>query len=98
MIVRKTLIRIAKGFGALALCFIAFVAWAMLAPPVPMSRLEQVHLGMSKEQVRTILGKPPNAYKGDDGSESWVYARMTWSLLDIEFSPEGMLTKCALDK
>ena len=63
-----------------------------------MSRLERVHLGMTKEEVRTILGKPPNVYRGKDGTESWVYARMTWSLLDIEFSPEGKLTKCALDR
>jgi outer membrane protein assembly factor BamE (lipoprotein component of BamABCDE complex) len=95
---KKILIRMLAAIGTVAICGIAFIAWAMFAPPVPTSRFEKIELGMTKEQVRDILGEPLNASKADDGSEWWVYARMTWSLLDVKFSPEGKLIECEVDR
>jgi hypothetical protein len=95
---RKILIRVLVAIGLVAICGMAVIAWATFAPPVPTSRLERIELGMTQDQVRDILGKPPNVSKGDDGSEWWVYARMTWSLLDVKFSPEGKLIECEVDR
>lgn len=94
---KKVVLRIVVVMAVLFVGGTAFTAWVMFAPPVSTSRLEQIEIGMTKAEVGSILGDPPNVYTGDDGSEQWVYSRMTWSLLDMTFSADGKLIECKVD-
>jgi hypothetical protein len=88
---------IAVIFGALvvlALSGIGFVVWQFDRPPFPLSRLHQLHSGMSRHDVQKILGSPSDAWtRTNDSGEAyaeWAYSRpMSWPIVYIYFTPDG---------
>jgi hypothetical protein len=60
--------------------------WAMEMPAVPASKLAQLRVGMSQEEVRQLLGSP--SY--DKGSQ-WIYRRITWAHLNVFFDASGQV-------
>ena len=69
------------------------LVWAFYAArdgcPVPQSRLQQLSLGMSKDQVALVIGRPSSI---SSDPRYWTY-RKFYLLQEIEvvFSPEGRL-------
>ena len=44
--------------------------YVLLRPAMPRSKLDQIRLGMSQSEVRTILGSPQ-----EEREEQWFYSR-----------------------
>ena len=53
-------------------CLCGLHYWVMSAPAVPEHKLAQMRVGMTKAEVRGLLGEPSN-----EKGELWVYDRMT---------------------
>jgi hypothetical protein len=85
--------------GALSVvCLGAWLCWFMLGSPVAASRAAQVREGMTREQVRALLGRPKSVAASWDGSESWVYDRHTLTVFLVRFSPAGAVTSTDFDE
>ena len=61
--------------------------WIMDAPAVPSRKLAQMRVGMTKEEVRQLLGSPRS-----DRGNAWQYSRTTWAILVIQFGPDERVT------
>ncbi len=59
--------------GALCLTGAAFTLWQLLPEPIAKSATKQVSSGMSRDQVRQILGDPEECPRSSDGTTAWVY-------------------------
>ena len=77
--------------------FARFTLWEMNAHGAPESKLMQLHHGMNFGEVRTVLGKPKQIRSNADGSQSWVYDRMTWCHIRVDFSADGKVTDIVHD-
>lgn len=72
---------------ALGLMFVLPVSFA-LRPAVPIWKLKQVETGMTKQQVRDVLGEPQ-----DIGDGEWTYSE--WGnpgWVEISFDRSGRVT------
>jgi outer membrane protein assembly factor BamE (lipoprotein component of BamABCDE complex) len=74
-------------FGILLL----FAFWVFDGHGAAMSRLAQVHPGMTRKQVTAILGKPSTINGNADGSETWYYSKITWCQVKVHTSPRGIV-------
>ena len=81
-----------------AVLFVAYPIWVMNAPAVPAWKMARLQVGMSKDQVRQLLGEPGRRDLQDDGSETWTYSRMTWAILYVDFDPQGKLAGFVHDR
>jgi outer membrane protein assembly factor BamE (lipoprotein component of BamABCDE complex) len=79
-------VAILAGFGI-------FSRWCAFSPAVSRRKLDQLRVGMSMDEVRTMLGEPRDATYQGDGSSQWVYgARVKRHMLIIEFSSKASIT------
>ena len=61
--------------------------WNFDQPPFDLARLKRLHEGMSREEVRTILGEP----SGRDDT-AWHYSRpFAWPVVHVRFDASGKL-------
>jgi outer membrane protein assembly factor BamE (lipoprotein component of BamABCDE complex) len=82
-------VAILAGFGV-------FARWCSFSPAVPRRKLEELHVGMTTEQVQTLLGAPRDMMHQGDGSSQWVYgARMKRHMLIIEFNKKSVVQSFA---
>ena len=73
------------GFGA-------FARWCSFSSAVPRKKLEQLHVGMTVEEVVALLGEPREKKQSDNASQQWLYgARMKRHILILEFASSGRL-------
>ncbi len=59
--------------GTLCLAGVAFTLVQLLPRPIAESATKQVSSGMSKDQVRQVLGDPEECPGSSDGTTAWVY-------------------------
>jgi outer membrane protein assembly factor BamE (lipoprotein component of BamABCDE complex) len=82
-------VAILAGFGL-------FSRWCSFSPAAPRRKLEQLRVGMSRTDVRNILGPPRDAMHVGDGPLQWVYgSRLKRHVLIIEFNGNEMVTSFA---
>jgi len=85
-----------KALGALLLLGILGFAWLMWnfnQPPFDLARLQQLHPGMSQQEVRQILGTPKSDY-----GDHWAYSRfMAWPIVYVRFNESKRFTKSEYD-
>ena len=73
-------VAILAGFGI-------FSRWCAFSPAVPRRKLDELQVGMSMDEIRTMLGEPRDATHQSDGASQWVYgSRVKRHLLIIEFN------------
>jgi len=73
-----TILVVALGFVALAI--------RAFQQPVPRQKLDSLKLGMSKEEVRTVLGPPTKEY----GHGQWTYSRpLVFGFVNLHWDEEG---------
>jgi hypothetical protein len=65
----------------------------MTAPAISNAAMEQLHVGMTSDEVRALLGKPTGIGNLRDEGERWTYCPGTWSFYVIEFDANGRITK-----
>jgi outer membrane protein assembly factor BamE (lipoprotein component of BamABCDE complex) len=70
----------------------AGLVWVAEADPIPAARVAQMHKGMDRGEVRSLLGKPNSAVVDEDGSEIWLYQRYTVKVFIVRFSSAGEVT------
>jgi hypothetical protein len=73
------------------------VYWTMSVHGIPVSKIVQLHEGMSEDEVKTLVGEPKDIDSRDDGSKEWRYSRNTWCCVHIYFSPEGKVIRIIHD-
>ncbi|HNS19226.1 MAG TPA: outer membrane protein assembly factor BamE [Sedimentisphaerales bacterium] len=72
--------------------------WSVHSHAVPPDKLERLHQGMTKEEVRALLGDPASETTHEEGHETWVYGhRWKWYFLTIRFSSENKLVEYVHD-
>lgn len=68
----------------------AYCCWVMCAHGVALEKYERLRPGMTRGQVRILLGKPSTVYAGDNKRpEEWIYDRFTWCMMKVYFSTDG---------
>ena len=93
---RNTAMRILIAFWAV-LALLAFVISAVSFPPVSQSKIKRLNLGMSTNQVQTVLGTPSLAVTATDGSRLWEYNRFSWRTFSAHFDASGHLVAFETD-
>ena len=87
----RALVSLAVG-GLLLIPLTAY--WFLGRSPVPERKLAQLRVGMSKQEVQTVLGVP-NA-EWPDGT--WVYAQpLGWPVVLISFDDYNLLHQFDLE-
>lgn len=71
--------------------------WSMNSLPVPQEKADAIVVGMTREQIKDMLGKPKRIDKNGHG-ENWLYSKpMQWSMFWVNFSNEGKVIETVLD-
>ena len=71
----------------------AALMWRINQWPVDLDDLDRLEVGMSKDEVRAIVGRP----KYDSGS-SWTYEQtLSWPLVYIYFDDDNRFARVRLD-
>jgi hypothetical protein len=73
-------------------CFLVFFT---LSHAVPAGRFAQVSTGMSKSQIRTLLGTPHQIRHGQPHPTSFCYGgfqRLRWCNIEVYFGENGLVT------
>lgn len=86
------------GLAVLVLSVIALIsfgAWACNSPAVQLGDLNRIERGLTKTQVREILGKPDEETSSPNGPGShwWYKNPLKWYALRIDFSENGQLIR-----
>ncbi len=80
-------------------CFVYLPYWVMESPPVKQSAADRVKVGLSKAEVRSILGEPSQTHMYDEGRENWVYShKFQWQYYTVYFSEDGKVIDSELDR
>ena len=86
------------GALSVVVCLGAWLCWFLCGLPVPESMAAQVCEGMTRGQVRSLLGEPESVAASPDGSECWIYHRHTLTVFIVNFSPTGAVTCSGFDE
>ncbi|MDX1953399.1 MAG: outer membrane protein assembly factor BamE [Verrucomicrobiota bacterium] len=71
-------------------CVILLLGFRAFQPPVPLSKLTQVKRGMTRDQVREILGEPS---KESPGGGQWTYDRfLAFGYVNVSFQTNGTVS------
>jgi outer membrane protein assembly factor BamE (lipoprotein component of BamABCDE complex) len=81
------------GFAALVGCSI----WCMQAPAIPYSTMDKLRIGMNRNEVVALLGEPGSKFAESDGSQRWVYSRMTWAMYKVWVGSDGTVVRLEHD-
>jgi len=60
---------------------------------VPRKLLPLLKLGLSKDEVKEILGEPRKITTGEQGGSYWSYGLFYSMFIDVEFNREGKLVE-----
>jgi hypothetical protein len=77
--------------------FFGSIIWSGAAHGIPMSQLDQLHQGMSEDEVKTLVGEPKTIHISGDGGKEWSYSRQTWCIVTIRFSSDGKVVNIVHD-
>lgn len=95
LVVAGVTLLLLMGFGM-------FARWCSFSTAVRIDRLEQLRVGQSMDEVRTLLGPPRQIKNGQEhkedesGPRQWIYgARMKRHVLLVEFNTHGQLQSFA---
>ena len=58
---------------------------------VPRKLLPLLKAGLSKDEVREILGEPGRMAAGKQGEENWLYGLFYSQFISVTFDPEGRI-------
>ncbi|MCC6154951.1 MAG: outer membrane protein assembly factor BamE [Candidatus Hydrogenedentes bacterium] len=67
-------------FVTLSVALSASVIWSMNGHGANLDAFAKLQTGMSKDEVRALLGNPSN-----EKSNDWNYERFTWCLIQVHF-------------
>ena len=75
--------------------FISLFAWSCNSPAVPLEKLNQLQVGMTKTQVQAVLGNPDEETSTSDfpGSHWWYKKPYKWYALRIDFTEDGKVIR-----
>ena len=59
--------------------------------------LDSVQIGMTKGQVRSLVGDPPRVRTNAAGYETWDYARFWSSEAEVHFDTNGIVYSVVTD-
>jgi outer membrane protein assembly factor BamE (lipoprotein component of BamABCDE complex) len=80
---------------AASICWFVFSHYIMDYPPVSQEKIDSLRIGMTREQVMSVLGKPSLRR---EGGNYWIYSRPElWYALHVYFDKEGQLKEFHLD-
>jgi outer membrane protein assembly factor BamE (lipoprotein component of BamABCDE complex) len=84
--------RTALTFTGVSLALVAgFVIFLVWAPMWSERFLAPVQVGMSKQQVRGLVGEPPVLRTNAAGDETWDYSRFWSSEARVHFDTNGVV-------
>lgn len=87
------LLRILGAGVVLVVVGFAFMLFQFNRPPFDLALLDRLRVGMTQDQVRSILGK---AQLEEDGS--WHYHRMmAWPIVHVYFDTDDKFKSCSYD-
>ena len=90
--------RTALTFTCVSLALVAgFVIFLAYAPTWSGRLLAPVRVGMSKQQVRGLVGEPPVLRTNAAGYETWDYSRFWSSEARVHFDTNGMVYTIEVD-
>ena len=102
MISKKTVYRTIIGALALTLvlglCWTALIVWVW-SPAISDHTLSKFHVGMTKDEVNAIMGKPTGIRTDKSGLEVWVYGRpLQWASFIVYFYSNGTVESFVHDE
>ncbi len=81
---------------ALWTAFGMFSRWCAFSPAVPQERMEKLTVGMSLDDVTSLLGQPRATHRGGEGMVSMIYgSRLKRQMLIVEFNRAGRVEQFA---
>ena len=97
MCFKKMLYLFLGSIGVIICAFFVFAIWCMYSQPVPEDVAVRIVSGMSKSDVRLILGSPNVVY--DEGkAEEWIYGSdFQWNFYCVDFSKDGKVIQAYFD-
>ena len=82
-------VSILAGFGM-------FSRWCMFSPAVSRRKLDQLHVGMSMDEVARLLGRARDESHQNNGVIQWTYGRrMKRHVLMVEFKADSTVSSFA---
>ncbi len=89
MVALAVTVAVLTGFGI-------FVRWCAFSPAVPAAKLETLRVGMTTEEVISLLGEPRERKRAANGSQQWTFGpRVKRHVLIIEFAASNKLQSFA---
>lgn len=77
---RRTLFAAITAIVVLSVVLSASAIWMMNGHGASLDAFAKLQTGMSKDEVRKLLGNPT-----DEKSDDWTYERFTWCLIQVHF-------------
>jgi outer membrane protein assembly factor BamE (lipoprotein component of BamABCDE complex) len=77
----------------LAIAVMAAGAWCMQAPAIAYSKMQQMRVGMTENEVTVLLGTPGSRFWESSGLERWAYSRHTWATFNVWIGPDRTVVK-----
>jgi hypothetical protein len=72
---------------------IGYMFWSFNQPPFSLSLLEQLEVGMTQDEVKSILGDPDSV-----DPMHWTYSRpFSWPIVHITFDNNGKFAESDYD-
>ena len=89
----KTVGRLAMGLLVVLVLAFSYLLWNVNQPPFRLEKLQLLQKGMSKQQVKQILGEP-----SDDFNDHWAYSRpLSWPIVYIYYDERGLFKESVYD-
>ncbi|MCX7411740.1 MAG: outer membrane protein assembly factor BamE [Planctomycetales bacterium] len=67
--------------------------------PVAQWKMDSIHLGMTREGVRAVLGPPKWAYADAGQDYQWKYGHESqWQMFEVTFDRNGLVSETHLDR
>lgn len=84
---------------ALFACFVACCYYFMESLPVAQWKMDRIHLGMTQESVRAVLGPPKWVYSDAGRDYQWKYGHESqWQMFEVTFDRNGLVSETHLDR
>jgi len=81
---------VASWIISICVVITALPFWCMLAPAISSSSMDELHKGMTEDEVIDLLGEANSVHEWGDGEE-WCYHRNTWAMMFLRFDKQGRL-------
>ena len=90
----KNLLAVMATLFAVAVVGLALLMWNFERPPIGLTKLDRLTVGMSKDEVRREFGSPSST-----SADAWTYTRvLAWPILHVYFDESERYVRHEYDR